>query len=72
MFNAKQTKLMNILGIVSDTDREICYEGYCEVACEMASEGMNAGTFAEYLERKIVIAQFNAKRKAEKALKDLA
>ena len=72
MFNAKQTKLMNILGIVSDADREICYEGYCEVACEMAAEGMNAGTFAEYLERRIVIAEFNAKRKAEKALKDLA
>ncbi len=72
MFNAKQTKLMNILGIVSDTDRELCYEAYCEVACEMSAEGMNAGTFAEYLERRIVIAQFNAKRNAEKSLKQMA
>ncbi len=66
MFNAKQTKLMNILGIVSDADREICYEGYCEVACEMSAEGMNAGTFAEYLERKIAFKAFMEKRKAEK------
>jgi hypothetical protein len=72
MFNAKQTRLMNILGIVSDKDRYDTYEAYCEVACEMSAEGMNAGTFADYLERRIVIAQFNAKRNAEKALKDLA
>ena len=72
MFNAKQTRLMNILGIVSDTDREICYEAYCEVACEMSAEGMNAGTFSDYLERKILIAKFNADRNAKKALKDLA
>lgn len=72
MFNAKQTKLMNILGIVSDKDRYDTYEAYCEVACEMSAEGMNAGTFADYLERKIMIAKFNADRKAQKALKDLA
>ncbi len=72
MFNAKQVKLMNILGIVSDTDREICYEGYCEVACEMSAEGMNAGTFADYLERKIAVAAFMAKRNANKSIKELA
>ena len=72
MFNAKQTRLMNTLGIVSDADRELCYEAYCEVACEMAAEGMNAGTFADYLERKVMIAQFNAKRNAEKSLKQMA
>jgi hypothetical protein len=72
MFNAKQTRLMNILGIVSDSERYDAYEAYCEIACEMAAEGMNAGTFADYLERRIAIAQFNAKRNAEKALKDLA
>lgn len=72
MFNSKQTKLMNILGIVSDKDRYDTYEAYCEVACEMAAEGMNAGTFSDYLERKVMIAQFNAKRKNEKALKQMA
>jgi hypothetical protein len=72
MFNAKQTQLMNILGIVSDTAREICYEGYCEVACEMAAEGMNAGTFGDYLERQVAVAAFIAKRNANKSIKELA
>jgi len=72
MFNAKQIKLMNILGIVSDTDREICYEGYCEVACEMSAEGMNVGTFATWLEHKIRVAEYIAKRNAEKSLKQMA
>jgi hypothetical protein len=66
MFNAKQIKLMNILGIVSEADREVFYEGYCEVACEMAAEGMNAGTFAEYLERRIAFKALMEKRKAQK------
>jgi len=68
MFNAKQTCLMNTLGIVSDKDRYDAYEAYCEVACEMSAEGMNAGTFADYLERRIAIAKFNAQRKLNKAL----
>ncbi len=72
MFNAKQTRLMNTLGIVSDADREICYEGYCEVACEMAAEGMNAGTFADYLQRKVDFQLFIAKRNAAKSLKQMA
>lgn len=68
MFNATQTRLMNTLGIVSDTDRYNTYEAYCEVACEMASEGMNAGTFADYLERKVAVAAYLAKRNNAKAL----
>lgn len=72
MFTVKQKKLMAILGIVSDYDQSICYDGYCEVACEMSAEGMNAGTFADYLERRIQVAMFHAKRNAEKSLKDLA
>jgi hypothetical protein len=72
MFNAKQTRLMNTLGIVSDTDRYNTYEAYCEVACEMSAEGMNAGTFADYLERKVAIAAFMAKRNANKSIKELA
>ena len=68
MFNAKQTRLMNTLGIVSDTDRYNTYEAYCEVACEMAAEGMNAGTFADYLERQVLIAEYIARRNNEKAL----
>ena len=68
MFNAKQTQLMTTLGIVSDTDRYNTYEAYCEVACEMAAEGMNAGTFADYLERQVLIAEYIARRNNEKAL----
>ena len=68
MFNAKQTQLMTTLGIVSDTDRYNTYETYCEVACEMAAEGMNAGTFADYLERQVLIAEYIARRNNEKAL----
>ena len=72
MFNAKQTRLMNILGIVSDADRYNTYEAYCEVACEMAAEGMNCGTFADYLERQVACAKFIAERNAKKSLKELA
>ena len=68
MFNAKQTRLMNTLGIVSDTDRYNTYEAYCEVACEMSAEGMNAGTFTDYLERKVAVAAYLAQRKNQKAL----
>lgn len=68
MFNAKQTRLMNTLGIVSDKDRYDTYEAYCEVACEMAAEGMNAGTFADYLERKVAVAAYLAQRKNQQAL----
>ena len=68
MFNAKQTRLMNTLGIVSDADRYDAYDAYCEVACETSAEGMNAGTFADYLERKILVAKFIADRNAQKAL----
>ena len=68
MFNAKQTRLMNTLGIVSDVDRYNTYEAYCEVACEMAAEGMNAGTFADYLERKVAVAAYLAQRKNQRAL----
>lgn len=72
MFTAKQKNLMNILGIVSDYDRDCTYDAYCEVACEMSAEGMNAGTFTDFLERKLQIAVFNAERNAKKSLKDLA
>lgn len=68
MFNAKQTRLMNTLGIVSDTDRSIAYDSYCEVSCEMRSEGMNAGTFTDYLERQVAVAAYLAKRKNQQAL----
>ena len=68
MFNAKQTRLMNTLGIVGDTDRYNTYEAYCEVACEMSAEGMNAGTFTDYLERKVAVAVYLAQRKNQKAL----
>jgi hypothetical protein len=68
MFNAKQTKLMNTLGIVSDTDRYNTYEAYCEVACEMRAEGMGASSFTAWLEHKVRVAVYIAQRNAAKAL----
>ena len=68
MFNAKQTRLMNTLGIVSDRDRYNVYDAYCEVSCEMRAEGMNAGTFTDYLERKVALAEYVARRNNAKAL----
>lgn len=72
MFNAKQTKLMNILGIVSDTDRTNTYEAYCEISCEMRAEGMSPSSFTAWLEHKVRVAAYLAKLKNEKALKELA
>ena len=68
MFNAKQTRLMTTLGIVSDKDRYETYEAYCEVSCEMRANGCPTGSFTEYLENKVRVALFIAKRNAEKAL----
>lgn len=68
MFNAKQTRLMNTLGIVSDTDRSICYESYCEIACEMRAEGMGASSFTAWLEHKVRVAAYLAQRKNQQAL----
>ena len=68
MFNAKQTRLMNTLGLVSDAERYTAYESYCEVACEMSAEGMNAGTFTDYLERKVNVAAYFARHNMKEAL----
>jgi hypothetical protein len=68
MFNAKQTRLMNTLGLVSDAERYNAYEAYCEVACEMSAEGMNAGTFTDYLERKVNVAAYFARHNMKEAL----
>jgi hypothetical protein len=66
MFNAKQTKLLNSLGCNSLDQQVEMYEAYCEVACEMAANGMNAGTFADYLQRKVEFKSFMEQRKAQK------
>ena len=68
MFNATQTRLMNTLGIVSDTDRYNMYESYCEVSCEMRAEGMGASSFTAWLEHKVAVAVYLAQRNAAKAL----
>ena len=72
MFNAKQTRLMNTLGIVSDKERMETYEAYCEVDCEMRANGCPTGSFTDYLENKVRVALFIAKRNNEKALKEMA
>ena len=72
MFNAKQSRLMTTLGIVSEKDRYETYEAYCEVSCEMRAEGMKAASFTAWLEQKVRIAEYLAKRNSEKSLKELA
>lgn len=72
MFTAKQKKLMIILGIVSDYEQSIAYDAYCEVSCEMRAEGMRAGSFTDYLQRKIDIALFIAQRNSQKTLAQMA
>ena len=72
MFTAKQKKLMIILGIVSDYEQSITYDAYCEVSCEMSAEGMRAGSFTDYLQRKIDIALFIAQRNSEKTIAQMA
>jgi len=68
MFNAKQTRLMNTLGIVSDKERMDMYEAYCEVDCEMRANGCPSGSFTDYLERKVAVAAYLAQRKTQQAL----
>ena len=68
MFNAKQTRLMNTLGIVSDVDRYNAYEAYCEVSCEMQAEGYSPSSFTAWLEHKVKIAEYIARRNNQRAL----
>lgn len=67
MFTAKQTRLMNTLGIVSDMDRYNLYDTFCEVSCEMRAEGMSPKSFTSWLEHKVFVADYIAKREAEKS-----
>jgi hypothetical protein len=68
MFSDKQTQLMNTLGIVSDRDRSIMYEGFCESECEMRANGINPGTFTDYLEARVRAEAFKAKRNLNKVV----
>lgn len=68
MFTAKQTRLMNTLGIVTDADRNNMYDAYGEVSCEMSCEGMNPGSFTAYLEHKVAVAAYLAKLDNKKAV----
>ena len=72
MFNAKQNRLMNTLGIVSDKDRVEMYEAYCEVDCEMRANGMGSQTFTSWLEHKVNVMLYIAQRNASKSLKQMA
>jgi len=73
MFNAKQTQLMNTLGIVSDADRDRMYENYCEIKFELQANGMRSGTtFTQYLERKVAFKVAQARENAGKTLSELA
>jgi hypothetical protein len=73
MFNAKQTQLLNTLGVVSDADRERVYENYCEVQFELRANGMRSSTtFTQYLERKVAFKVAQARKNAGKILSELA
>ena len=68
MFTRTQKKMMVTLGIVSDKEQYDFYEAYCEVSCEMRANGMGASSFTSWLEHKLRVAEYLAKRKMEKAL----
>jgi len=72
MFNAKQNRLLTTLGLVSDKERIEMYESYQEVDCEMRANGMGGQSFTGWLEHKIRVAEYIAKRNAEKSLKQMA
>jgi hypothetical protein len=72
MFNAKQNRLLTTLGLVSDKERMDMYEAYCEVDCEMRANGMGGQSFTDWLEHKVNVALYIAKRNAEKSLKQMA
>jgi hypothetical protein len=72
MFTAKQTRLLNTLGLVSDNERMDMYEVYCEVDCEMRANGCPGSTFTQWLQHKIDFALMLSKRNSEKTLKQMA
>lgn len=72
MFNSKQTRLMNILGIVSDKDRYDCYVNFCEVDFELRANGLSGLDFTEHLEHKVRAALHVANHNANLALAEMA
>ena len=73
MFNAKQTQLMNTLGIVSDADRDRMYENYCEIKFELQANGMTSySSFTSFLEKKVQFALNRARENADKTLAQMA
>jgi hypothetical protein len=73
MFNAKQTQLLNTLGIVSDAERYLAYENYCEIQFELRANGIRSSTtFTRYLERKVAFKVSQARENADKTLAQLA
>ena len=72
MFNSRQKEILNILGVVSDSDRYNCYEAFCENEFELRANGAPGyGSFTKYLEGKLAFAEFVAKRNNQKALEQL-
>lgn len=49
MFTAKQTELLNILGLVSDRDRSIAYESWLEDCFELSANGITTVSFTKHL-----------------------
>jgi len=49
MFTAKQTELLNILGLVSDRDRSIAYESWLEDCFELSANGIPTVSFTKHL-----------------------
>ena len=49
MFTAKQTKLMNILGVVGDRDRSVMYARWQEDCFELEANGIPTVSFTKHL-----------------------
>jgi len=71
MFTAKQTRLMNTLGIVSDTDRLRTKERYEEADSEQRANGIPGQSFTDWLDQQVKCQLFIAKLNSAVALKDL-
>lgn len=53
-FTQKQVDLMEVLGHITDMDKEMCFEGYEEAYWEQRANGIQAEkSFTKWLERSV-------------------
>lgn len=56
-FTKKEVSLMELLGHMTDMDKEMCYEGWEEAYWEQKANGIPASPFREWLERSVIWRQ---------------